>query len=180
MNKIDVRTNMKKKRQDIKSDFIINASITIANKFMNEFGHLNSFAIYCEIDNEVRTSELIKTLILNKKSVYLPVYRKDFIGFGLCNNLDKVVTKKNGFREPVEISQLTDVDVMIVPALAFDKEGFRIGYGAGFYDRVLKKIKTKYRVGFAYEFQIIDKIPSDYYDEPVDVVITEKNTYRRS
>jgi len=45
--------------------------------------------------------------------------------------------------------------------------------------RILKNIETKYRVGFAYDFQILDKIPVDLYDEPVDVVISEINTYRR-
>jgi 5-formyltetrahydrofolate cyclo-ligase len=101
MNKIELRVHMKKQRDKIKTEFINEASATIANKFMTEFGHLDSFVIYYEIDNEVKTSELINTLILNKKSVYLPIYKKDFEGFGLCDNLNKMIAKKNGLREPI-------------------------------------------------------------------------------
>ena len=180
MNKVDIRSQMKIKRKETSEQFINNASAIIRDKFLSEFGHFESFATYWEINSEVKTSELINLLIHLGKTVYLPIYRKDSMGFGLYNGLKEAITNKMGAKEPMNIIRLTNVDVIVVPALAFNREGFRIGYGVGFYDRVLKKIRTKHKVGFAYDFQIVDEIPIDPYDEPVDVVITEKNTYRRT
>lgn len=175
-----MRSHMKIKRKENSEQFINNASAIIRDKFLSEFGHYKSFAIYWEINSEVKTSELINHLIQLGKTVYLPIYRKDSIGFGLYNGLEEAITNKKGAKEPMNIIKLTNVDVIVVPALAFNREGFRIGYGAGFYDRILKIIKTKHRVGFAYDFQVVNEMPIDPYDEPVDIVITEKNTYRRT
>lgn len=178
MNKAEIRSYMKVKRLNINTEFIHKASAIINNKFMREFSNFDSFAIYWEINGEVKTSDLINILLQKGKTIYSPVYKKNSIGFGLYNE-SNVLIKKNGAKEPVKITELSNVDIIVVPGLSFAREGFRVGYGSGFYDRVLKNMKTKYRVGFAYDFQILDKIPVDPYDEPVDVVISEINTYRR-
>jgi 5-formyltetrahydrofolate cyclo-ligase len=178
MNKEEIRSYMKVKRQNISSEFINMASTIINTKFMSEFSNFESYAIYWEINGEVKTSDLINILLQKGKTIYLPVYKKNSMGFGYYNE-SNVLIKKNGAREPVKITELSNVDVIVVPGLSFDRECFRVGFGSGFYDRVLKNIKTKYKVGFAYDFQILDKIPADPYDEPVDVVISEINTYRR-
>lgn len=68
---------------------------------------------------------------------------------------------------------------MVVPGLAFDHDGYRIGYGRGYYDRLIKKIKNVKPVktiGIAFEFQVIKKLPKDYWDQTVEVLITEKKT----
>jgi 5-formyltetrahydrofolate cyclo-ligase len=170
---------MKKMRNLFGDEFINKASIIINHRFLSEYQHLNSFAIYYEINNEVKTSGLIKQLLLDKKMVYLPIYRKDMVGFGLCTNLEGLITTKMGLKEPPLPTDVSEVDVIVVPGLAFDKACFRLGYGVGYYDRVLKKVQTKCKVGFAYEFQILDELPFELHDVPVDTIITEKNTYRR-
>ena len=72
-----------------------------------------------------------------------------------------------------------DIDLVIVPGIAFDRSGERIGYGMGFYDRFLKKIrKDTSSIGLAYEFQIVDDIPSEETDVKVNKIITEKRVIK--
>jgi 5-formyltetrahydrofolate cyclo-ligase len=63
------------------------------------------------------------------------------------------------------------IDIVVVPAVAFYKYGHRLGYGKGFYDRFLKKTKAL-KVGVAYDFQILEKLPAESHDIPVDLIIT--------
>ncbi len=66
-----------------------------------------------------------------------------------------------------------DLDIIIVPGIAFDKRGYRIGYGAGFYDRFLKDFRGK-KIGVAFDCCIVERVPVSKNDVPVDVILTEK------
>jgi len=70
-----------------------------------------------------------------------------------------------------EKSSPEKVDIVVVPAVAFDLQGHRLGYGKGYYDRFLKKTKAV-KVGVAYDFQIVEKLPAEQHDIPVDLIIT--------
>jgi len=67
-----------------------------------------------------------------------------------------------------------EIDVVLVPGLIFREDGFRIGYGGGYYDRFLRDAKSVVKIGLCYEMQIYEDIPVDIYDIPVDYIITEK------
>lgn len=85
-----------------------------------------------------------------------------------------------GVREPVETAPRIDpaeVNVVLVPGLAFDPRGHRIGYGRGFYDRLLPQLTAAYRVGLAYDFQLLAELPNDPHDTPVQCVITDTRTF---
>jgi 5-formyltetrahydrofolate cyclo-ligase len=70
-------------------------------------------------------------------------------------------------------------EILIVPLLAFDSEGYRLGYGGGFYDRTLEKLRKTGRrplaVGVAFSAQHVARVPRDHYDQPLDWIVTEKN-----
>ena len=67
-----------------------------------------------------------------------------------------------------------DLDLILVPGVAFDEQGFRIGYGAGYYDRFFARLTRKIpSIGLAFELQIIDRVPAEPTDQPVDFIITE-------
>ena len=68
---------------------------------------------------------------------------------------------------------IKDIDIIIVPGIAFDRSRHRIGYGKSYYDRLLKDAKCK-KIGLAYDFQIVEKIPKDKWDISLDIVITDK------
>jgi 5-formyltetrahydrofolate cyclo-ligase len=71
--------------------------------------------------------------------------------------------------------------VVIVPLLAFDARGYRLGYGGGFYDRTLAGLRARHAVlavGFAFAAQEVDEVPIDLYDQPLDAVVTERGVIR--
>jgi len=69
--------------------------------------------------------------------------------------------------------------LVIVPGIAFDKKGYRIGYGHGYYDRFLKILKKDVKkIGLAFEIQVVDEIPEEEHDVPVDIVVTEKRVLK--
>jgi len=86
-----------------------------------------------------------------------------------------------GVLEPPEAAARIDpaeVDVVLVPGLAFDARGHRIGYGRGFYDRLLPQLTRAFRVGLAYDFQLVPELPEDPHDVPVHCLITDARTLR--
>lgn len=74
-----------------------------------------------------------------------------------------------------EITDPSEIELVVVPAVAYDKKGKRLGRGKGFYDRFLKQTKAT-KIGVGYEFQLVDELPSEPHDIPMDIVITQKTT----
>lgn len=84
---------------------------------------------------------------------------------------------------PIPTDEAPEVlpDVLLVPMLAFDRRGFRLGYGGGFYDRTLEKLRMLKKVvaiGVAYHAQLVDQVPIGPHDAPLDYVMTEQETFR--
>jgi len=79
-----------------------------------------------------------------------------------------------------EGGEAVDPDVLIVPLLAFDRHGFRLGYGGGFYDRTLEGLRARksiLAIGFAYESQEMDEVPIEPTDQPLDLIVTEREVF---
>lgn len=95
------------------------------------------------------------------------------------NSLENLVTSSYGILEPVGDKSNFNVDnlgLIVMPGLAFDKQGNRLGYGGGYYDKFLSsnKIDNK-KIALAYDFQVLDKVPSEKHDIKIDSIITEDN-----
>ncbi len=89
---------------------------------------------------------------------------------------DQMSQHRFGMSEPLNDSPRVDPDVMLIPLIAFDGQGNRLGYGGGFYDRTLtvqRKIKKTLAVGVAYEVQRVERIPVDIHDQKLDWIVTE-------
>lgn len=100
---------------------------------------------------------------------------KGEMGFYYVENLEDLTEGKYSIREPrADARPVTDLTnaIMLVPALAIDREGHRIGYGGGYYDRYLKSHGIK-AIGIAYEEFLVDTLPHEPWDVPVDLIITE-------
>ena len=90
---------------------------------------------------------------------------------------DPLLINKYGIPEPMDAKKVYP-DILLVPLVAFDEELNRLGYGGGFYDRYIEKIskiKKIVKVGLAFSFQKLKRIPTNKYDKKLDIVITEKN-----
>ncbi len=90
---------------------------------------------------------------------------------------DPLVEEKFGTMAPADAAPEHVPDILLVPMLAFDKAGFRLGYGGGFYDRTLEKIRAMKKViavGVAYGAQQVDEVPRGEHDQPLDLIVTDE------
>jgi 5-formyltetrahydrofolate cyclo-ligase len=135
---------------------------------------------YVAKENEVRTENMIKESIRMGKKVAVPVMMKErTLSPSLLTDYDtELVTKRFKILEPREeclhFVPVEEIEVVIVPGVAFDRDGGRIGFGKGFYDNFLKETSSKAcTIGIAYQFQIVDKLPVGKADVSVDIIVSE-------
>ncbi len=149
-----------------------------------EFINARTILFYASFRSEVDTIELLQNSLLNNKTVVLP--RVDVQNASLT--LYEILTTEDlapgcyGILEPSvnEDRSVHDagIDLMIIPGVAFDEHCNRLGYGKGYYDRLLSH-KNAPAVALAYEEQILSHIPSDVHDMKMDKVITDKRIIER-
>jgi 5-formyltetrahydrofolate cyclo-ligase len=118
-----------------------------------------------------------------KKNIVVPISNKkdNTLTLSHLKSWEELSLGSYGILEPrtekIRKTNVEDIDLIIVPGVAFDEKGNRLGHGKGFYDRLLKKTKATV-IGLAFEFQILENIPTDKNDVPVDMIITEKRIIR--
>jgi 5-formyltetrahydrofolate cyclo-ligase len=145
------------------------------------FNEAASVMLYLDIRNEVKTNKLIHSLLKKNKTVLIPVTDASTRTLTVSRLLDPekdLVRGHFGLLEPRSDS-LRPVDpalinLILVPGLVFDRYGYRIGFGAGYYDRFLSSIKpTIPLISLLYELQLIDQVPREPHDVPVHILVTE-------
>jgi len=143
---------------------------------MKEFVAARNIFIYFSVEREPDTRELIKTAFSMGKTVALPYcYRKGIMEARVVGSLDELHPAILGIPAPPDTAPVIapeELDLIIVPALAFDAQHYRLGYGGGYYDRYLQNIPA-YTVGLTRALLIKDKLPRETHDIAVDCVITE-------
>ena len=147
----------------------------------SEFIRANTILFYVPTKDEVETKNMIKDALKLGKRIVVPIsdVKNKKLILSELKNLNElepgafnILEPKKEFFRPVSPD---DIDLVIIPGVAFDKDGDRIGYGMGFYDRFLRSMKKNIPVvALAYEFQIVDDIPVDDTDVTVDKVVTEE------
>ena len=146
-----------------------------------EFIKAKTILFYISTEDEVGTEQIIKRALKENKRVIVPVSKVEERNLSLSELKDydselelgafNILEPKKEFRRFISPDEL---DLIVVPGVAFDSSGNRLGRGMGFYDRFLKRIKRKIPIlGLAYEFQIVDEIPVDDKDVSVDKIVTE-------
>ncbi len=163
-------------------DKIIELSKKIEKRFLNleEYKKANILLFYISYDNEVFTHDLIKKALNEKKIVAVPlsnIKNNNIIPIQIKNFDDELKTGTYGILEPKNKADNNipkgKIDIVIVPGIAFDIMGYRIGHGLGYYDNFLADIKTR-KIGFAFEFQILPDIPHEEHDIRMDRIVTER------
>ena len=182
--KDNLRKSMLSKRKSMEIEDVTAFSDKIIGKIMElpEFIHSQNIMLYLSFNNEVNTYSLVKWCLDNNKTVIAPYCiqcNKEIVPYKITNLENDLIKSTFGVMEPkqdlLEKVNIEDIDLILVPGVAFDEHCNRIGFGAGYYDRFLcKKPKDTPTIGLAYDYQIIDKIPTDEYDVPLDFIITEK------
>ena len=139
------------------------------------FARESEFFTYLDHRGEVSVQMLLEKYFGEKKFVVPKILEDKVCLFELQSNVH-FEKGKFGIREPLSClpkKSFEEIGVALIPGIAFDKTGHRIGFGGGYFDRLLKKLRCT-TIGLAYEFQIIDNVPARHYDVPVDFIVTEK------
>jgi 5-formyltetrahydrofolate cyclo-ligase len=145
---------------------------------LKQYKDAKTILFYVSYNGEVFTHEMIKEALKEKK-VVVPITNKKYYSLILSElkNWNDLKEGSYGILEPEEdCIKKVSIDenyLIIVPGVAFDCKGNRLGHGKGYYDRLLKDTNAPI-IALAFEFQIMEKIPTDEHDKPVDIIITEK------
>lgn len=170
-----IRKNLLNKRLEHKN--IKEDSEKIVKKLLSlpEIQNAQTILLYYPHKNEVNVLPLFEILSFKGKRVLFPKTVNEEIHPVAVNSLKDLKKGNFGILEPEgKKTEKEHIDIVIVPAVAFNKKGYRIGYGKGFYDRFLKDFKGL-KVGVAYDFQIVDDLPVNEHDVPVDIIVTPTN-----
>ena len=185
-----IRERLKEKRKNLtkKQSSELSRAIflrIIRSSWIQEHSNIG---IYYAINGEADTLKLIEFLWSNNQNAFLPVINHDGLLFGNFTPNSDLNENTYGIPEPEltkenQVSAL-ELDMVFVPLVAFDQDGYRLGMGGGYYDRTFeKKLKnqkptTPLLVGLAYEFQKQNNLVHQPWDVPLDMVVTESNTYK--
>ena len=132
---------------------------------------------YYPVNFEVDDLMLLEKFEKKNFNISLPVVKKNFqMDFYQWSFSDPLKINKYGIPEP-ETKNIVYPDVLLIPLVAFDKNLNRLGYGGGYYDRLIKKLSKKkniIKIGLAFSIQEIDKVPINVYDQKLDYIVTNK------
>ena len=158
----------------------------IFDEFLSEkkwFQNSHIIGSFFSIKPEISTIPLNQFIESKKKILCLPVINNDndFLEFKQYSNGDVLKVGKYGISEPINTKVFLP-NLIFVPCLAYDKKGFRLGYGGGYYDKTIShffSIKHNFiTVGLAYDGQEVDKIIHDHLDQKINYILTEKRLYK--
>ena len=183
--KYDIRQLLKKRRSIIAANgYNTVAGDSVVRKItaLDEFASADTVLMFYPVGSEINIISLFaKSKLLNKRVAFPCSLKGGILVFREVNDLSELGATVYNIPEPTETSPIIedfDNSICITPALAFDNDGFRIGYGGGYYDRFLSSFKG-ISVGVAYDDMICDRLPRDEFDLPTDIIITERRIIRR-
>ena len=182
----NIRKDIIAKRQKLDLVYQRSLSLIIKSKIVSLpiFKQSKHIAIYISVRGEIDTLPITEEIWTHNKLCYLPVVAENnTLRFILYKKNDKLIPNQYKIPEPIPSTQKIiapeNLDLVIVPVVGFDKDCNRLGSGAGFYDRTFAFRKTSTKpllIGIAYELQKVPLKPN-CWDIPLDMIITEKNTY---
>jgi 5-formyltetrahydrofolate cyclo-ligase len=179
-----LREKLKEIRGQISQDLIEMASFStwVYLQARKEYVKAQSIAAFSSTQNEVDTLSILEGSLKLGKKLYLPKVSKDRsqISFHEVKNLKGLTPGAFGILEPPPShpAKVEDLDLVLLPGLAFDLQGGRLGFGKGFYDRLLPSLKkSALTVGLCYSFQVIDRVPVAGDDAPVKALLHEKGFF---
>ena len=186
MTKEEFRISMRKERNILTRDIHMTLSGAIQSRLfqLEEYRNSSLVFIYVSIKKEVDTRKIIDKMLSEGKLVFVPRAEGKHMNFYQLKDMKDLVTSKFGILEPDNSCQypyikkdyeaIAGVRLMLIPGLAFDSYGNRIGYGAGYYDRYLTTYSEDsfVKIGLCFGFQVFDEIVYDTYDVKLDRIIT--------
>lgn len=180
--KDQIRSRILELRKQLDTAFVREGSGVIARRVlaMKEFSRAEVVGTYMAMPREAATMDLMYAAWDMGKTVLVPAWDGDSGGYRMArmSRGTEMECGPAGVLQPraPDWVPTRDADLMIVPVVACDYEGRRLGHGGGHYDRLLRHCRC-FRLAMAFEFQVVEKIPFESHDVPVDLVVTEQNVY---
>lgn len=179
--KKEKRKQLKLLRDSIEDRALLDAKITDTFLSSDLYKNADVLLLYYSVDSEVSTLQIFRHALECGKKTAFPICkdREGTMSFFLVDSEKDLTEGMYGIKSPSDkCTEFTFSKnaLCIVPGLSYDKEGYRIGYGKGYYDRYLAHFSGT-TVGLCYEQLVCDKLPRDIYDKNVNCLITDKKTY---
>lgn len=175
MNKNVLRATIREKKRAMTEEQIVSASLRLGELFRTYPLYQNAKTIYGYLpyNQEVRTVPMLEQALRDGKRVAVPKVFGDEMKFIYLDDLSRIETGYCGIPEPVDNEPVADDPsaLVLMPGLAFDAQGHRIGYGGGFYDKFLAAEPHHPTIALCYGFQMVDHLETEEFDVPVDCVL---------
>ena len=176
MNKFEIRSKIiNLRKHNFNKNFKINLDTFFS--FLKKKKNLKNLGGYYPSNFEIDDLEILDLLDKKNYKLSLPKIKKNNqMNFFNWSNSEPLKINKFGIPEPIS-KKIIYPDILLIPLVAYDNNLNRLGYGGGFYDRYIKKIeeiKKVIKIGLAFSYQKVKKIPIDQYDKKLDFIVTEK------
>jgi 5-formyltetrahydrofolate cyclo-ligase len=148
---------------------------------LTDFAHAHTLLAYAALAEEIDPAPAVARLRERGLAVAFPrIEAPGVLGLHLVADASELEPARYGLREPRPDAPrvaFADVDLVLVPGVAFDERGFRLGYGGGYYDRLLPQLRNDcLRIGLAYDEQVVELLPTEEHDVEMDLVVTPTRT----
>jgi len=173
MDKKELRKKYTKIRNNIENREEKDNKILENLKKLEIYKNTKSVFIFISYKSEVNTKEIIKMIKKDGKKLLVPLVKGPEMIAVEIDSIDDLKPNKMGILEPLTGESVTDIDLTLTPGLAFDKKGYRLGYGGGYYDKFFAKVDTV-RMGIGYSDQKVDEVVHEDYDKALDYLLTDE------
>lgn len=182
MEKRALRAVMRSLLRNISAHEAREAGASLASRIvaLEEYRHARAVAVYAASGGEIATQPLWAAARAARKAVLVARLRDDVIEFAAVETWEDLVPGRYGVPVPPETEPAVEVDsdtLLVVPGLAFDARGNRLGRGGGHYDRLLAG-RRAFSIGVGFALQLVDRVPIEEHDQPADLVATERGSWR--
>ena len=175
MNKQELRRAIRERKRAMTAEEIEARSAVLAEKFAQSDAYKAAKTIYGYLpyNQEVRTVPMLARALAEGKKVAVPKVYGDEMKFIYLDDLTQVAKGYAGIPEPIADGPVArdETALVLMPGLAFDREGRRIGYGGGFYDKFLAREPHHPTLALCYDFQMQEHLETQEFDIPVDTVL---------
>lgn len=175
MDKAALRRQIREQKRAMTEQQIESASQRLAKQFAESdlYRQADTIYGYLPYNQEVRTIPMLEQAIRDGKRVAVPKVYGEEMKFIYLDDLSRVEKGYAGIPEPIEDEPVADDQhaLVLMPGLAFDPQGHRIGYGGGFYDKFLEREPEHPTIALCYDFQMLEHLQTEEHDIPVDCVL---------
>lgn len=173
MDKKELRKKYTKVRAEVEDKDLKDKLIRKNLRELDLYKKAKSVFVFISYRSEVDTKGIIEDILADGKKLLVPLVKGSQMIAVEVKRIDDLGPNKMGILEPKSGEEVIDVDLTITPGLAFDKAGYRLGYGGGYYDKFFAKVDT-IRMGIGYYDQFVESLVHEDYDKPLEYLLTDR------